>query len=432
MAQRKHAVVIGAGMAGLMATRALSNHFERVSLLDRDDLPTDHTPRKTVPQTRHSHVLLARGVRIVEKYLPGVQADLKAAGATPMDFAQDIKFRTYYGWAMKPPTHLRGHQSSRWLLESCVRQRVRALPNVTLVPNTQVTSLVTTNGSVTGVETKNGSMHADLVVEACGKGTKFEKWLAALGYDAMPDPTVVDGLVGYSTRIFKAVPGTRDWRALYVQLAPGTNDHRAGSLFPIEDNQWQVTVVGCGGDYPPHDGNAFMDFVGSLRAKEMYEELKHAEPVTGVFVSRSTENLHKHLERAAKWPRGFIVTGDAAIHCNPIYGQGMSLASLEAEALDGCLAAGDDRLPERFFTAMDAAARNAWTLATTMDFKVPNYQGPPQPKGFKLITSYMERINKLVLFHGPTARRFAEVLHLLRSPNSLVHPRVLARALFVR
>jgi 2-polyprenyl-6-methoxyphenol hydroxylase-like FAD-dependent oxidoreductase len=357
---------------------------------------------------------------------------LHDAGAVPFNFGTDLKFRTYYGWGVRPFGDYPGHRCTRALLEACVRRRVREQPNIEFVPKTIAKHLETRNGAVVGIKTNNGDLHGDLVVEASGKASKMEQWMTDLGY-ALPEPTVVDGLVGYGTQMFKIPPGERDWRALVIQPAPAKpGGSRGGSLFPVEGGHWQVTVTGFGGDYPPTKPADYLEYLRSFRVPAIYEAVRDAEPVTGVYGSRSTENRHLHLERAKAWPRGFLVVGDAAVHLNPVYAQGMSLSAMAGEALAGCLAGGDDRLPERFYVALDRVVKGAWTLATSVDLQVKGHVGSPPPPGFSVMTFYMDRLMQLVPRHYPTARRFAKVLHLLRPPSSLVAPSVLAQVLLPR
>ena len=54
----KHAVVLGGSMAVLLAARVLTEHFERVSLVERDRYPADPIFRPGVPQGHHIHILL--------------------------------------------------------------------------------------------------------------------------------------------------------------------------------------------------------------------------------------------------------------------------------------------------------------------------------------------------------------------------------------
>ncbi len=263
------------------------------------------------------------------------------------------------------------------------------------------------------------------MVEASGKASKMQQWIANLGY-TFPKPALIDGLVGYATQCFKATPQQgRDWSGLLIQPAPGRpGGDCGGSLLPIEGGQWSVTLTGFGGNYPPVELDGFLEFARGMRVQDMYDAIKTAEPVGKVFGSRSTENRHLHLERARAWPKGFLVLGDAAVHLNPVYAQGMTLAALECEALDRCLAQGDTRLSERFFTALDRTVRDAWSLATAIDLCVPEHQGDAPPLGFSMTTLYMDQLMKLVCHHRPAARTFAEVIHLLKPPSSLIAPKI--------
>ncbi|MBY0514840.1 MAG: hypothetical protein K2P78_13115, partial [Gemmataceae bacterium] len=81
----RHAVVIGGSMAGLLAARAAANHFDRVTVLERDRLPDGPEARKGTPQARHIHVLLTAGRRALEGLFPGLMAELVAAGAADYD-----------------------------------------------------------------------------------------------------------------------------------------------------------------------------------------------------------------------------------------------------------------------------------------------------------------------------------------------------------
>ena len=77
----KQAVVVGAGMAGLAAARALVDYFEHVVVLERDTLPLDASHRSGTPQSRHVHGLLGGGQGALSDLFPGFEHDLAAAGA---------------------------------------------------------------------------------------------------------------------------------------------------------------------------------------------------------------------------------------------------------------------------------------------------------------------------------------------------------------
>src|SRR5580658_198646 len=88
----KQAVVIGAGMGGLAAAKAVAPHFEKVIVFDRDVLPDAPAPRPGTPQARHTHGLLAGGRRALGHLFPGIGLDLVEAGAVRMRMRHDMRF----------------------------------------------------------------------------------------------------------------------------------------------------------------------------------------------------------------------------------------------------------------------------------------------------------------------------------------------------
>ena len=74
------AVVVGAGMAGLVAAQVLADHFTRVTVIERDRLPDGPAPRAGVPQSRHIHILLARGMALLDQLVPGLEDERGATG----------------------------------------------------------------------------------------------------------------------------------------------------------------------------------------------------------------------------------------------------------------------------------------------------------------------------------------------------------------
>src|SRR5687768_13818768 len=90
-------VVLGAGLAGAFAAAAAAAPGRRVTLVERDVLPAVPAPRPGVPQGRLLHVYLHRGLLAIEELLPGIRAELQAAGAVPFD-SGDLAWLGEYGW----------------------------------------------------------------------------------------------------------------------------------------------------------------------------------------------------------------------------------------------------------------------------------------------------------------------------------------------
>ncbi len=206
---RTHAVVLGGSMGGLLAARVLSDHFEQVTVIDRDDFPTEPVHRKGVPQSRHAHALLPRGAEIMEQLFPGLLAALVADHAYTGDAGTALRMVTPAGPLPSAPAGAPFVGFSRPLLEWHVRARVSALGNVTLRPRHDAVELVATStgARVEGVTVRSRDggatevVPSDLVVDATGRGSRAPRWLAALGYGEVPEETIEAG-IGYATRWF--------------------------------------------------------------------------------------------------------------------------------------------------------------------------------------------------------------------------------------
>src|SRR5262245_22627389 len=196
LAGRRHAIVVGGSLAAMLAARVLSDHFDNVTLLERDHFPETPTARKGLPQGRHAHVLLERGRRVLERFLPGLTAELVQAGAAPLDFTRDVAWLSPFGWYIRFPGDLPLLASTRDLIDWSVRSRVAALRNVHIRQGTAVAGLIRSpgdGGQVVGVRLRSfladdevddcgADLAADLVVVADGRNSRLPAWLAAVGY----------------------------------------------------------------------------------------------------------------------------------------------------------------------------------------------------------------------------------------------------------
>ena len=187
---RKTAVVLGGGMAGLFAANVLADHFERVTVVERDDGSKDEW-RPGVPQSRHVHVLLLRGVQILRRRFPGLEEELLDRGAPPLNWLKETAALAAGGWLPRFDLNLLGYSVSRSLLERQVREHLRRRDNIHFRNGYRVTNLCANsdNSRITGaVCVANGetdTLHADLVVDACGRASRLPRLLAEFGY---PEP----------------------------------------------------------------------------------------------------------------------------------------------------------------------------------------------------------------------------------------------------
>lgn len=445
LANAGHAVVVGGSMAGLLAARVLADHFEQVTLVERDALTDSVQHRKGVPQGRMLHVLLPRGLRVMEGLFPGYGHELETAGAVSVRVPLDALVLTPAGWLDRRATGWSLVSASRPLFEWAVRRRLRELPGVTILDRHDVTSLLTSRDGrqVTGTTLRSlddgdgGSQQlaADLVVDASGRGSRTPTWLSDGGYGA-PAKTYVDPNIAYASRIYRIPEGfSADWQLVMLTSQPPSMP-RTGYLFPIEDGQWMATLMGAAGQHPPTDEDGFTAFTRSLRHPVIADALAAAEPVTPIRGYRGTANRLWHYERMRRWPERFVVLGDAVCAFNPIYGQGMSTAAVAAETLDACLReqrrrrpVGDlDGLARRCQRRLAHGNADPWMLSTGEDLRYPTTTGMRVTAVTRLQHRYLDRVVAATTQDPATADTYTQVVGMLARPTSLFAPRILAAA----
>jgi flavin-dependent dehydrogenase len=273
-------------------------------------------------------------------------------------------------------------------------------------------------GRVTGVRTADGGvLPADLVVDATGRTSRLPDWLAGIGLPA-PAEEVVDARIGYASRLYRA---DRSWFAgagMFVLATPETGT--GGSVLPVEGGRWLVAAVGVGDRRPARDQAGFHAFLAGLRDPALAEFVSVADPAGPISWYRRTANRRRRYERMRAWPAGLLVLGDALCAFNPIYGQGITVAALQAIAL-AAVPAGAERALLRRFARLAALP---WTIATGEDLRFPTARGRQNVVQAQF-GRYARALDRLATHGDVDARRAtAAVYQLMASPARLLHPRL--------
>jgi 2-polyprenyl-6-methoxyphenol hydroxylase-like FAD-dependent oxidoreductase len=439
----RQAIVIGAGMGGLTAARAFADHFERVLVLERDTLPAHAVDRVGVPQGKHVHALLAGGQRALCELFPGFEHDLARTGAVPLRVGLDIRVERP-GFDPFPQRDLGwdAYAMSRARLELSVRERVQAVANIELRQRCHVQELVpgASGAAVVGVRFRvagraSDTLTADLVLDASGQGTLTRSLLRSTGR-ALPEESTVGVDLGYASAVF-AIPedATRDWKGVFCfPRAPYSS--RGALLLPLEGQRWIVTVAGRHAERPPGDPDGFMEFVRQLRTPTIDEALKGAERLGGIARARFPESVCRHYERLESFPRGLLPFGDALCRFNPVYGQGMSVAAQEAQALRRLLASGGDesdplgRLASSFLAEATTLIETPWTSAAIPDFVHPDTRGT-RPPNLEQTLKFGLALTRLAARDPAVHKLTAEVQHLLKPRTVYQDPELVQRVLAV-
>lgn len=433
------AVVVGASMGGMLAARALCDFFEQVIIVERDTLPAMGEHRNGVPQGRHTHALLPSGRQILEGFFPGLTDDLIGLGApriVPAGLHWYDRGGYHATWNDTDP-EVNGVGVSRPTLEGYVRRRLQALPNVRIIERCDALGLVASDRGthVRGLRIMRraaGSaeevLDADLVVVASGRASRAPAWLSDLGY-APPEEERVVVNFGYMTRLYRREPTDLGGATVAVIVPQPGEALFGGVMIAQEGGRWTVTLAGYGGIYPPGDEEGFLQAARGLPAPDIYEVVSKNEPVSDFIPYRFPASVRRRYERLPRFPERFLVFGDAVCSLNPVYGQGMSVAALEAVDLQAALGEGLDGLWRRFYARAAKTIDNPWQIVSGGDLSRPGTEGK-RTLGMRLVNAYVARVHRAAHRDPVVARAFNRVASLLDPPPSLMRPGIAARVLW--
>jgi len=426
----KQAIVIGASMGGLLAARALTEHYAQVTLLERDHFPTLGENRKGVPQGRHAHGLLAQGLRIMEGFFPGLTQDLVQQGARRGDIIGNSYWYQNGGFHAQFDSGLVGLLLSRPLLEGYVRQRLLALPGVKVLSGVKVEGLLAEDGPVRGVRLDAdglGELTADLVVDASGRGSQAPKWLEAVGFER-PQEEMVKVDLAYATRIYRRRPQDFGGKDAFI-IGSNAPEPRGGVALYIEGDRWIVSLAGFLGDHPPTDERGFLEFARSLPVPDLYDLIKEAQPLSDILAYKFPGSQRRRYERLSRFPEGLLITGDAICSFNPVFGQGMTVAAAEAKALSECLSAGIPNLAGRFFKRASSLVDSPWGIAVGADLRYPQVEGPRSPM-VNFINWYVAKLHVAARRDPAVVLAFQKVANLMAPPPSILSAGIALRVLW--
>ena len=374
---RDHAVVIGGSVAGLCAARVLSDFYAGVTVYERDELPGTPANRATVPQDRHLHLLMARGALEFDGLFPGLLKDMVAAGVPMLANRPDCIHLGAAGHVLGTGRTLRdeftAYVPSRPHLEWQLRRRVRDIDNVEIVRHSvaeprfdrarqRVTGVLLDCADPDGGEPE--FVPADLVVDAAGRGTRLPVWLTQWGFQRPVEETVDIG-IGYATQHFRIPEGLI---AEKVVVAGASHDQSLGlGMLGYEDGSWVLTTFGVAHAKPPTTFPGMVALAGELLPAHFAAALAHAEPLGDPAFHAFPATKWRRYDKLDRFPGGIVPFGDAVASFNPTFGQGMTMASLQAGHLRRALQGPDERLAAELNAATAKTTMPVWTMNAVAD-----------------------------------------------------------------
>lgn len=429
--------VLGGSVAGLLAAAAVSPHAVRVVVIDRDELPEEPGPRPGTPQVRHTHGLLASGRAAIELLLPGTTEDLEAQGAVASgDMGSSGRWYIGGGLITDSEVGAQGLAVSRPLLEAYLRVRVRDLPNVTVLDRTDVLGFRSDHARVanavrlrdlTDEAAQEEILPADLVIDATGRPGRATRWFAEHGWPVPPEDKVVVG-VRYATTHLRHDPADVDGRAGVISGAT-PEVPRAAAAIRQEDGTWILTLAGYAEQGPPLEPDGFRAFAHTVVAPEIGDLVDAHELIGGIAHYRFPHCVRRRI-KDVRLPERYAVIGDAICSFDPTFGQGMSVAALEAVALGHCLEA---LRPGRLEVALatyhgraDEYVDAAWTLVVGAAVDIVRLT-EERPRGHTLVSAYVRAVQRAARDDREVALALMRVVNLLAPPQTLFRPAIARR-----
>jgi flavin-dependent dehydrogenase len=435
----KRAIVIGAGISGLCAARALADYFAEVIVLERDNLPSDATARPGAPQGRQAHGLLGGAIKGLEELFPDFAHDVVQAGGVPVNPGSEVLIeipgldpfpRNEWNWFI--------YSLSRPLIELTMRRRVEQQHNIRLRGACRAIEIMGTpdGARVTGArcETVDGgpeTISADVVIDASKHGALTLSFLESTGQPA-PEETSIGVDIRYATALLALPEGVLGEFKAIVTFPKAPEGVHAGYLLPVENGCHQLLLIGRGDDAPPVDGDEFLSYAQKLSTPAIYNATKNAKRLSEVARYGFPTSQWKHFGRLDNFPRGLLPIGDAICCLNPVYGQGITVAVQEATMLRRLLGANGLRedpfatLSHEFLTETETLIEGPWAMSAVPDFVYPQTRGE-RPKDLEERLRSQGAYLRLATQDPAVNELLTEVRHLLKPLSALEEPDLVRR-----
>ncbi|CDN36164.1 FAD-dependent oxidoreductase [Bacillus thuringiensis] len=434
------AIVIGGSMAGKFAAKALSTSFKEVIIIEAGERWDGKSSRKRVPQSNHPHVLLKGGENAIEELFPNITNELIEAGSIINNFTRDLKWHQFGLWKQPFIGEVHMIQQSRPLLEWHIQKRIHQISNITIKYETLVKGLLVDAklNKVCGVKVKyletntQEEVHADLVVDASGFGSKSIEWLREYAIKVQEEKVRID--LFYATKMFK-LKENEELDCCNMLMSPSFPDNPYGVLIQtIEDNRYFVTFSGYANEKAPQTDDEFYDFAENLSISNVTDFLNKAEGITDIKTYKIPYQVRRRFDLVNNVPEGLLVVGDAQCRFDPVFGQGVSVAAMEAHQLQLLLQDRkqlDKTFTQQFYKKAATIIETPWDMTTTEISRHPQLKRELTTKQ-KFQLWYTKQIYRLSASNSNVYIRLVRVMNLIRSPFHLFHPKVLLSVLLNR
>lgn len=432
MSSMEKAIIIGGGISGKLAARVLSDVYKEVMILERDNELEGPIARKGAPQGEHLHALLHAGEHGLEELFPGITEKFYESGAVKINSTIDLAWFHHGAWKIRYDGGYRTTLQTRPHLEWHIEQYIKRIPNVVLRYNQVVEDFLYNEAEnrITGVQLKTGPILADLVVDASGVSSLTSKWLHKRGTHT-PEEKVEINLSYISKQFQLAENHEKDWKIKMVYPNP-PQEKIGGTISKVEGNRYIVTIMGYHNAVNEKnvlkDDRGFIELSKKLPGLDIYQEIEHATPLTKTSFYRIPHMVWRRFDKM-ELPKGLLLIGDSTCRIDPVFGQGMSIAILEALALQKLLQTGARQTVSAAFHKKAANIISPiWNMVITEDFRYSATTGK-RPFGLSIQQWYAKNIFHLSSQNQEVYDSFVKVMNLVRPITSLMTPSIIRSVL---
>ncbi|MEH7180368.1 glutamate synthase subunit beta [Neobacillus vireti] len=312
---------------------------------------------------------------------------------------------------------------------------MKKIPNVTIQYNQIVQDYLYNKAEnrIIGVELKTGSLRADLVVDASGVSSLTSSWMNKRGISIPSEKVDID--LSYISKQFELNNHhERDWKIKMIYPNP-PQEKIGGTISKVEGNRYIVTLMGYHGAINEKEvlkgDRGFIELSKKLPILDIYQEIKEAKPLSKTSIYRIPTIIWRRFDKIGNLPNGLLLIGDTICRIDPVFGQGMSIAILEALSLQKLLQQHKNELHKipRFFHKKSASIISPiWNMVITEDYRYPATTGK-KPYGLTLQQWYAKNIFILSSQNQDVYDNFVKVMNLVSPVSSLMKPSIIKNVL---
>ncbi len=439
---RRTALVIGGSIAGMATARVLADHYDRVIVLEKDQIHRRTEGRPGAAQGWHLHHLLIAGQRQLESIFPGIIDDMAKAGAFRVDMGEQYRIMLAGSWKKAVRSDIEIVCAGRPLLEWCVRRRLDDEPRIEYLYGQEVVDLVideetnALHGVVSLHDGEARAIAAEFIVDASGKNTPVPN---LLGRHGLPVPEIEEDCLNcfYSSMRHK-VPEGRAWKDKVMIIAyahrPYQRYYAAQYYTDTSRTILSTSLVGYNCYDPPRNAEEFRDFARRMPTPVIGDELDDLEPCSDVYNFRYPEMRRYHYEQLKGLPSGLVALGDALCSADPVSGAGMTKALLELGELRQLLETRSHATPEfvsRYYRRVAKIADRVWFVVREQNLRYSWIKDgdSKRPFYFRFLNWYVDRVLELAHEDPAMYRLYLAMTHFISTPTVLVRPGVVAKVL---